>query len=163
MNNCSQRYLDFQDGNLNTSCEPIENNNYFYTSTGYINLSKISFTRNSLNTSSPVIYVCKYDKNMNSLGRESLASGLSAGDYTYDLDPNYLYKIAYNHTRIDNLKFYQCNVGVGSMSNELAFGTLKFNDTVSVIIPFVIIIIGFALGYALLKKLIYKGSKGKTI
>lgn len=160
MNNCKEVGLDLVSGSLNASCNFINSSDSYVTSKYYLNLSKITFTRSSSGTAN--IILCRYDKNYNFVSRD-LIEYSGAGDKEINLDPNYYVKFAVRSGLRYSLKGYQCNIGIGSMSNELAFGSVKYNDTIGVIIPFVIIIIGFALGYSLLKKLIYKGNKGKTI
>lgn len=161
MNGCKEVNFSFTPGSYfaGDTCNIIDNPNSNYTSSYYLNLSKFNYERTSSATGG-AIRICKYDMNKEPLGMVYNSLDNTIGEFSVDLDPNYLYRISYYSGRFSNLKGYQCNVGIGSMANELAFGKLTFLDEIGTIIPFVIPLIAFALGFLLLKKMIKRGNQG---
>lgn len=159
MNGCKQIELSLIHGSLNNDCNFVYNDSRYVTTKHYLNLSNITFNKSSTNESK--IYLCYFDKNYNFVKREEVNVS-SSGSNSVNIDSSYYVKFSTPSNFNNTLKAYQCNVGIGSMSNELAFGSVNFLDTISTLIPFVIILIGFGLGFTLLKRLIKKSSKGSA-
>lgn len=81
--------------------------------------------------------------------------------YSFDFD-NYDYQL--QNIYINKFYYTQCyeKSEMENITSSLQSGSTSFFDSVSVIIPFIIIMIGFALGFNLLKNLISKSSKGRV-
>lgn len=165
MDNCKNVNINWINGYYSSSdCSIVDSNNSRRATSDYINLSKLDFNRTS-STSNGVIILCRYDifNNLVSIER------LTARDYTQgynsvQLNENYKYKISYSAITFDNVKAYKCSSNIGTMSNELAFGTGNSLFTnLGDIVPFFIVLIGFALGFWFLKNIIRKGQKGQSL
>ena len=84
-------------------------------------------------------------------------------DYIFDFE-NYNYQIVNFHPESFFFKYTECHslTGMQNINADLSNGSTAFLDTVSVIIPFIVIMIIFALGFNFLNNLISKSSKGSV-
>ena len=105
MNGCKEVNFSFTPGSYfaGDTCNIIDNPNSNYTSSYYLNLSKFNYERTSSATGG-AIRICKYDMNKEPLGMVYNSLDNTIGEFSVDLDPNYLYRISYYSGRFSNLK-----------------------------------------------------------
>lgn len=164
-NSCKNLNLTYEHGAYyNDSCSAVAGSDN-YLLNGVLNLNRIEFDY-SYGHLGQAFVLCTYglDKKLVSVTRYSeRQQNVVDGHNIITLNPSYYYKFSFSPNSFTNVEGYSCNAGIGSMSNDLAGGMFtSLWEHVSFVIPFTIALIGFALGYFFLRKVIKKSSKGSV-
>lgn len=164
-NSCKNLNLTYKHGAYyNNNCSAVAGgDNYLLNEV--LNVNRIEFDYAGGHSGTALV-LCTYglDKKLISVSRYSeKQNNIVDGHNVITLNPSYYYKFSFSPSSFTNVEGYSCNAGIGSMSNDLASGMFtSLWDHVSFVIPFIIVLIGFALGYFFLRKVIKKSSKGSV-